>query len=283
MAYLFLPHARARRPLRAHLRTHLSAAGLATTLAVLPGCAEPADPAVPAGSAGETQPLQEPQTDPRREVRMRAAGSIERADFWKPRMESAQGIDPYQAPLLLIETPGAALGTPVVGKEGRIQVDSSDPAVFFARREDPARYLFLWFREGDPAPQGVRVLLHADGQPATIEVLRDSSGLRVVHTSSRLPGESTLEEPAVLAGNFALGSMPTGPYVYLPAGSSDVGQVHCRCSPTQVGELGGTREYELVPLVALEGILEPAEEQGFGPCTQLAELVQVSDETREQR
>jgi hypothetical protein len=112
--------------------------------------------------------------------------------------------------------------------------------------------------------------LDDEGFPVLVEVLNDSSGLRVVYVGRRLeeeaardhgkplPGrrfaiERSLEEQPrlVVAAVFEDGPEPSGPMVYLRAGSHDVDAVSCRCMPSRVEAIRDNLDYDLLPLETL--------------------------------
>jgi hypothetical protein len=199
-------------------------------------------------------------------------------------MESAAGaFDPYLAPLFYRDpddddTP--PFGTVGLGPEGRPVVDPDRRAVYFAvdaavlgGAEHP-RLAFVWAcpgADGAPAFQGLRATLDAQGYPALIEVLVDSSGARVVYVSQGLeraaeeafgeplPGRELAVEPdlerhpeVIVPRAFVEGPAPMGPFVY--ERDLDVATLHCRCRPAHVGEVLGGVEYELRPLEQLAAI-----------------------------
>jgi len=240
-------------------------------------------------------------------IRERRSRRFERAALVKPRMEADAGLDPYLAPLLYLERNDDAgavdqsdrdvPGTVSADRAGRLMVDVSQPAVYFADTlaeigERPLRQItFVWFRQADDdadsQAQGLRVTFDEVQQPALIEVFADASGARVVFVSERLeaqaaevygaagpeqsyaverPGEGTV----VVAGTFGVGPIASGPIAYLPRDGVEVSQVHCRCEPSQVGDIDVTIDYELLPLGVLNGLWprsdgSPSARDGWGP------------------
>lgn len=214
------------------------------------------------------------------------------------------------APLLLLETVpelGAARASPHAATDdpthGRTLDDSDEPSPSAAPLRvglsesmvdwlgQPLRQLaFAWQAQaggpgdGDsPRLQGLRITLGRDGFPLLFEVLRDSSGARVLFVGraleelaaaahgAPLPGrryacERAVEDAprVVVAGLVERGPMPLGPFVYLDREQHDVTTVLCRCAPSQVGGVLESRPYELVPLDALAHA-RAGEPEGPGP------------------
>jgi len=225
-------------------------------------------------------------------LRARTGTRFAVADFLKPRMDGPAELDPYLAPLIYLEAPHAApLGSALVDGEGRLTVDASRPAVYWADRtvrlaERERRQLtFVWFRDvRSPRAQGVRLTFDGDGFPVITEVLADESGRRILYVThglearaaeafgDPLPGRSFAVEGAageehgvVLAGSVGSAPQPLGPYVYQARDANDVVTTHCRCSPTQASEIREMIEYELVPLAALDGVWPAEGAPGFAP------------------
>ena len=233
-------------------------------------------------------------------IRARTETEFQLADFLKPHMEGPAGIDPFLAPVFYLDAaefeaigmPGAAS----LDSNGQLVIDPSRPTVYYteevAQEWGGRRQLsYVWLRsQGEAGPvsaQGLRISLDPDGQPALVEVLKDSSGFRVLFASERLEAaaveayggahggrsyalerEHEGEPRVVLAAVFGLGSMPTGPIVYLAQDTPDVMHVHCRCEASQVQDIRGTLEYELVPLTELDAVWSPAavpSEREWGP------------------
>lgn len=232
-------------------------------------------------------------------LRARTGTRFAVADFLKPRMDGPAELDPYLAPLIYLEAPHAApLGSAFVDGEGRLNVDASRPAVYWADRivrlaERERRQLtFVWFRDvHPPRAQGVRLTFDGDGFPVITEVLADDSGRRILYVThglearaaeafgDPLPGRSFAiegaEDGGVLAGSVGSAPRPLGPYVYQARDANDVTTIHCRCSPTQAGEIREMIEYELVPLEALDGVWPAEGDPGFAPPDSPARVLRL--------
>jgi hypothetical protein len=157
----------------------------------------------------------------------------------------------------------------------------SHPAVFYAtdsvllNGHAHPRFSYQWLYTssnpaGQPPPlptQGVRIVLDARGQPATWEILADTSGLRLIFVSQSLEAAAEAEFGKALPGRrYAIergvtqapavvvprvlddGPVAMGPIIYLSEGTRDVSTLICRCMPAQVKQLVGTRTFDLLPL-----------------------------------
>jgi len=110
------------------------------------------------------------------------------------------------------------------------------------------------------------MVLDDDGFPVVYEVLRDSSGARVLYVDSALEEQAAVEHGAPLPGRrFAIersadhapdtivagilepGPVPLGPFVYLDAAGLDAVGLICRCMPSRVDAIRENAEYRLVP------------------------------------
>ena len=221
------------------------------------------------------------------------------ADFLKPRIEGDEPIDPYLGPLIYHEADGPDAGhAPPIGAllpdaRGELDVDVSRPVVYFDDGtvlhggEELRQLSHVWFRRdraGRPTAQGVRSTFDARGFPVVFEVLADGSERRVLYVAKTLEeraarrfgpplegrrfsierSESTVP-PTEIAGLLSQGPMPMGPFVYQAADSNDIATMHCRCSPSSVGAIRSSFEYELEPLQTIEGLWPAADGDGFGP------------------
>ena len=157
----------------------------------------------------------------------------------------------------------------------------SHPAVFYAtdsvllNGHAHPRFSYQWLYSsanpaGQPpalATQGVRILLDARDQPAILEILADTSGLRLIFVSQSLEAAAAAEFGKPLPGRrYAIerafaqepdvvvprvlddGPVAMGPIIYLNEGTRDVSTLICRCMPAQVKQLLATRTFDLLPL-----------------------------------
>ena len=236
--------------------------------------------------------------DPRVEIPARTTREFPRAELLKPLPldDSLSGLERELQPLFLIELPAGA-SSETWARFGTMRIDAGEPRVVASPPKvyvtstraswdgtEHAQFLYAWWhRNPDRSPaappwidQGVRVTLDDRSMPAVWEVLRDSSGLRVVYVSSSLekaareefgpPLEgrrfsverSLAETPdVVVARVLSDGPVPMGPWVYLLADSLDVSTLLCRCMDSQVEEIHpGNTGYALEPLESLEELLE---------------------------
>jgi len=219
------------------------------------------------------------------------------AHLWKP----AATLDPGEtaahqlAPLLVQQAAGPVQGA---DEDPFGDIDSRAlPTIYYlkstvvVRGDEMSQWTYLWFyppsppERESPLAQGVRVTLGGDGFPVLYEMVRDSSGMRVLFVEvsleeaaveqfgTVLPGRRFVIEAAlgetpevVVPAMFEPGSSSLGPFVYLFAGSHDVDTILCRCQPSQVDEIRGNAEYRLLPLTAAEmGRLDPATRSWLQP------------------
>lgn len=211
------------------------------------------------------------------------------ADLFKPKRDAQTEEAIYRAPLILQEVTGD--GGDLVDADrfravlrpggGPARFETEAPAVYFGQQSAVlgqnvyplVSYVWQYPQASERSgrrTQGLRLTLDDDGFPVLVEVLNDSSGLRVVYVARRLeaaaardygeplPGrrfaiERSLEEQPrlVVPAVFEDGPEPSGPMVYLRAGSHDVGAVLCRCMPSQVEAIRDNLDYDLLPLEAL--------------------------------
>jgi hypothetical protein len=200
------------------------------------------------------------------------------ADFFKPRRKAQEEGAVYRPPLILqevrvgVDEPPRAdhFGTfmHLGGEQAQFKPDLA--TVYFTETTATwggnvhPQVSYLWHYspdstlsgKGAPLTQGLRLTLDGEGFPALVEVLNDSSALRIVFVARRLemaaareygkalPGrrfsiERSLEEqPRVVVPDvFEDGPEPMGPMVYLRARSRDVAAVACRCMPSLVEEI----------------------------------------------
>lgn len=137
------------------------------------------------------------------------------------------------------------VATPVV-------VFGQSHAMVDGKRLDQFHYHW-WHRpkDGDWAPQGVRITVDENNLPLTWESLSDGSGLHVIYVSERLeararrrygdalPGREFVCERAaddtpgiVVARALADGPVPMGPWIYAER-PGDIVSIICRCMPSQ--------------------------------------------------
>lgn len=182
---------------------------------------------------------------------------------------------------LLVHVSSTGDGGPAIGAVSGdpLAVDPTRPTVYYRRSaasihgNDHEQWSFVWWYASDaavPPRQGVRITLDREGFPMVWEVLDESTGADLVFVSEDLetaalesfgdvePGrEFAVERPiedspdVVVARAIESGPVPMGPFVYLDGVSHDVRTVICRCMPSQVNEILGSDEYELLPLDSL--------------------------------
>ncbi len=159
-----------------------------------------------------------------------------------------------------IEDPAHTLAPLIVVENGA--PDSTPPEVTYHRTE--SGWTYRWTDPTSGVEQGVHLTLGEDGFPIVYEVLRDSSGARLLFVDMTLeqraideygpplPGrrfsvERSLEEtPDVAVGGvFEPGSTPLGPFVYLWSGTHDVNVVLCRCMAPRVFDIVDSIAYTL--------------------------------------
>jgi hypothetical protein len=231
-------------------------AASACLAAALTACAGPEIPRTPLPALDE---------DSRREVYDRTDLDFESGALYKPAEGTAEGAAWTLAPLLIQEIrrePGA--DTP----------DPSGPTTVYYRQSslqvggrEYERWTYLWSHPDTESAQGIRMTLGEDGFPAIYEVLRDSSGARLVFVDvtleerardafgSPLPGRRFAVEPSVeqapdvvVGGLLESGPAPLGPFVYVWGRGGNVNTVICRCMPSRVISIPNTATYNLAPL-----------------------------------
>ncbi len=174
---------------------------------------------------------------------------------------------------------GARSGIPGQGDE-----TPAPPTIFTAKTRalihgrclDVLSYTW-WYHTGQRVSEGtgldargIRLVLGEDGFPLICEVAsgttRSGRKLRIIYISQSLedrasqtvgaplPGRRFSVEPSieeaphvVVAGVFEDGPMPLGPYLYMEAGSRNIVELLCRCSPAQVEQVVATEVYDLKP------------------------------------
>ena len=167
------------------------------------------------------------------------------------RPDDATEGDPAHtfAPLLIVENGGSG---------------SVPPEVTHERTTDGWSY--RWVDSATGVAQGIHATLGDDGFPVAYEILRDSSGVRLLFVDTLLeqraaeqfgpplPGrrfsvERSLEDaPDVAVGAvFEPGTTPLGPFVYLWSETSDVNVVLCRCMAPRVFDIVDSIAYTLKP------------------------------------
>ncbi|NOX53948.1 MAG: hypothetical protein GXP27_05810 [Planctomycetes bacterium] len=205
------------------------------------------------------------------------------ADFFKPRRGDPIDFNYYLSPLICQEIVDKSagrerfFGTVVRDGSNRFHVERGRPTVYAELRKVTVRgvqrdqLLFVWCygvsARGRLKAQGLRVTLDREGYPVIMEVLVDSSGLRLVFVSSRLENAAARQFGRALRGcRYAVerppeehpnrlvvraiddGPAPMGPYVYLDAASRDVVNLRCRCASLQVQQFRKSVAYRFLPL-----------------------------------
>lgn len=235
------------------------------------------------GSCRPVRPIAEvdPTIDAavRRRVMERADRVFDEGFLWKPPDDERTAGEHPLAPLVIEElaADGAAargFGALVRDTEGRLDA-TGEPTVYWRRvtaevaGTPRTQWTYAWWyagrNGGAPVRRGIRMTLDGDGFPAAYEALDDSTGVRPLFVSpgldaaaagawgTPLPGRayaverSTQEAPdAVVLDLVEPGPAPLGPFVYLDASNRDVTAVICRCMPSRVAAIPGTRYYRLV-------------------------------------
>jgi hypothetical protein len=215
-------------------------------------------------------------------LRARAGEWIEKGWLSKPSRDLEEDEVYGMAPLLVHEAPGTGGGPPAIGaiSGNPLVVDTTRPTVYYRRSvtsihgNDHPQWSFVWWyasEAAEPRRQGVRVTLDREGLPMVWEVLGDSTGADPVFISEDLETAAfesfgdvetgrgfAVEQPradspgVVVVRAIESGPVAMGPFVYLDGTSYDVRTVIWRCMPSQVDEITGTNEYELLPLDSLE-------------------------------
>ncbi|HID24291.1 MAG TPA: hypothetical protein EYP14_18075 [Planctomycetaceae bacterium] len=219
----------------------------------------------------------------RHAVLQRVRRHFDLVDFYKPRRGDPIDFSYYLSPLICQEVlagsaaPHGSFGSVVREAPHQFRVDSQQPTVYAERRSvvvDGCHHdqlIFVWCYDvstaGELTAQGVRMTLDRKGFPAVLEVLTDSSGLRLIFVSLRLekaaaaqygpppsgcrysversrPGSSKLLVARVIDD----GPAPMGPYVYLDAAAHDVVNLRCRCATLQARRFRRSIPYRFLPL-----------------------------------
>ena len=219
-------------------------------------------------------------------IQERSEARLARVLFLKP--EEDAGIDPYLAPLFLLEEPAnhaqakpRLFGAVTESKDGKLTFDAQQRAIYHEERTvqvagfEMAQHVFVAAfpspEDGkEPVLQGVRTTYDDKGRLLVVEVLRDASQLRVLYVSSKLerdaattfgaplPGrkfaveQDPNEHPdVVVAGILDDAPAPLGPYVYVCGNNANVSTVLCRCTSAQFDQITRTLTYALVPAANL--------------------------------
>ena len=203
--------------------------------------------------------------DSRREVYERTDLDFEAGVLYKPAEGTAEGAAWTLAPLLIQEIrPGRGSNTP----------DPSGPTIVYYRQSslqmegrDHTQWTYLWSRPDTELAQGIRMTLGEDGFPEVYEVMRDSSGARLIFVAvtleeeakdafgAPLPGRRFAVEPSVeqapdvvVGACLESGPTPLGPIVYVRERDGNVNTVICRCMPSRVISIPNSETYVLAPL-----------------------------------
>lgn len=235
-----------------------------------------------------------PAAPSREALEQRATNVFAFATLLKPAGEFSADPAFLLAPLILHEAAGSNAG-PAAIDPGSFNTPGSTlytemGTVAVGGRELP-QYSYVWFYGvapgkkpgGNVRAQGVRITLDKSGQPAIWEVLRDSSGLRLLYVSAALearaksqfgdplPGRSfsieraEAEAPrAVVVRLLEDAGVVMGPIIYVTnTKERDVSAVICRCMPSQAGQLLDTGTYALLPDLLAREVLPPAQWPSF--------------------
>ena len=184
-----------------------------------------------------------------RAVYDRTDRDFERAVMFRPDDAASELSGFTLAPLLIVEN----------GEPGR-----TPPEVTFERTDDG--WTYRWWDPVSGNAQGVHLTLGNDGFPIVYEVLKDSSGARLLFVDSgleervagefgaplrdrRFSVERSVDEAAdvIVGGIFEPGSRPLGPFVYLKEETHDVNVVLCRCMTPRVFDIVDSIAYRLSP------------------------------------
>lgn len=223
---------------------------------------------------------------------MRAVSSFAQGWMSKPGEAFVEDEAFTMAPLLIHATSGEApgssptrIGAVTENDNGSVTVDVTRPTLYFSKTttniagQDHDQWAYAWWNAvsaTDPkvaSSQGFRMTLDADGSPFLWEVLADTTGARLLFVDRALeeaasaelgpphPGrDHTLartheETPDVLIVRLIeSGATPLGPFAYVAEDAKDIHALLCRCMPSQVDEIVGIDEYDLLPLESLEAI-----------------------------
>jgi len=174
---------------------------------------------------------------------------FESAVLFRPDDSTADDPAHLLAPLIVVES-GVAGSVP--------------PEVSYERTEQG--WAYRWIDPVSGIEQGIHATLDAGGFPLVYEVLRDSSGARLMFVDmsleqraveefgSPLPGRrfsverSLADTPDVaVGGTYEPGATPLGPFVYLWNETHDVNVVLCRCMAPRVFDIVDSIAYTLKP------------------------------------
>lgn len=218
----------------------------------------------------------------------RAEISFPNARLFRPADATEEGLLLSLAPLLLFE---------VVNARDPDSVRAAQPGMVFPGlynpkelAEMPVVHAFVdeAFLSGQPRPrlnyfwlqlhqaegeqsayttQGIRLTLGGNGAPAIWEVVKDSSGGRLVFVSASLEAAARAAHGPPVAGRRASiernveeapnlvvarvlddGPTPMGPIVYVRPATTDIVTIICRCMKSQAQQVMRTDEYRLLAL-----------------------------------
>lgn len=263
-----------------HLNRIRSVLGVALAAPILLGCATtpPARPSRPA-------PTPEDHPD-HADLLRQADRQFAQAVLLKPKPTLSEETPAARfAPLLLLESerenPTADL------PEGPVIFFTEGAALLKGQWHPQMTYAWrLGFARADPnhpGPwQGLRLTFNEAGEPVIWEIFRHPSRARVIFVARSLeaaawrdhgpplPGRlhaierSRDETPDVLVVRVIEdGPVPMGPIAHVDVARGEITSIICRCMPSQVGQLAGQGEYELLPFEANPEI--PVPEADFDP------------------
>jgi hypothetical protein len=206
----------------------------------------------------------------------RKGRSFEFADYLRAPRE---GLYAALAPLLLhevmLDDEPTRVGPLVWDNEWIV---SGSPVVYAGSRDVTVdgqarqQVMYVWMRQGvhGPRAQAMRGTLNEDGRPWIWEVFTDSAPGDVVFATAfaekraterygePLPGRKysiegvlSADRDIVVARILADGPVAAGPFVYVGK-TGNVTTMHCRCSPSQIGERYRNEDgYEFAELASL--------------------------------
>jgi hypothetical protein len=186
--------------------------------------------------------------------------------LFKPAEGTAEG-DPWTLAPLLIREVRPEEEVDAAGPPSGTAVVYYAPSTVGIGGSEYSQWSYLWSDPAYPNTQGIRITVGADGFPAIYEILRDSSGARLIFVAAAvemrageaygaaMPGrrfavERSVEQApdVVVGGVLESGPIPLGPFVYLWGESGNVDTVICRCMPSRVISIPSTTTYDLAPL-----------------------------------
>ncbi len=229
-------------------------------------------------------------------IRLRTTTRFDLVNLFKPihpKVRDSLGFDIYMAPLIIQEAPSGEpadrFGFVTADSSGHAHIDSTRPVVYYSQsyvllgENVYPQIFYLWFYDNGKtvdsgedmkiSVQGIRLTMESTGFPEIIEVLTDTSNMRILYVSSTLekaaldlfgkplPGRKYSVErsekdiaDSVVARLIKNGPEPSGPFVYIQSCSHDITALLCRCEMAQFQDIEGDILYELLPMEELKKV-----------------------------